>query len=337
MNEGILTQNVAGVNQLIGSSHPYAYELWKKGSNNNWMPNSINMTKDVEQWNLKGFLSDDEKHLVKRCLGFFASTESLVSNNLLINVFRFVTDGACRQYILRQAFEESLHNGTIEVCCEAYGLDKNEVAAAYQNIPSIKAKDEFLMTITSDIARPDFTTATLEGKQELLRNLITYYIICEGTFFFSGFAMLLSLGRQNKLPGLNDQIRYTLRDESIHIDFGTYLINTIKAQYPEVWTTQFQQDTVSHMQKAVGLEIDYAKDSLPNGILGLNSGMFVDYMQFIGNRRLDGIGLSKLFRFPSDKNPFPWLSEQVDVSAQTNFFERHVREYQQSGALEEDF
>lgn len=335
MNGLLLTQNIAGVNQLVDSPHPLAYELWKKGSNNNWMPTSINMSKDVEQWSKPGFLSDDEKRLVKRCLGFFASTESLVSNNLLLTIFKYITDGACRQYILRQAFEESLHNGTIEVCCEALALDAKEVAAAYQNIPSIKAKDDFLMGITSDLTRNDFSTETIEGKQEFLRNLISFYLICEGTFFFSGFAMLLSLGRQNKLPGVTDQIRYTLRDESLHIEFGTYIITTIIKQYPEVWTKEFQAETIKHFQKAVGLEIDYAKDCLPNGILGLNSGMFTDYMQYIGNRRIEPLGLD--FRFPSDKNPFPWLSEQVDASVQTNFFERHVREYQQSGALEDDF
>ena len=246
-----------------------------------------------------------------------------------------VTDAECRQYILRQAYEESLHNWTVVTCCDSYGLKVKEVYEAYLTIPSIKAKDDFLMQITTDVNRPDFSTKTLEGKREFLRNLITYYIVCEGTFFFSGFAMLLALGRQNKLRGLSDQIRYTLRDESIHIQFGTYLINTIKEQYPQVWTKKFEEETVEHIKKAVELEIKYSHDVLPRGILGLNAEMFVDYMQYIGNRRLEGIGIS--FRFDSDSNPFPWLSEVVDTVAMTNFFERKVKDYQSSGALTDDF
>ena len=167
------------------------------------------------------------------------------------------------------------------------------------------------MQITSDVNRQDFSTKTVEGKREFLRNLITYYIVCEGTFFFSGFAMLLALGRQNKLPGLSDQIRYTLRDETLHIQFGTYLINTLKEQYPSVWTKKFEEETVNHIKQAVELEVKYAHDVLPRGILGLNADMFVDYMQYIGNRRLEGIGID--FRFDSDNNPFPWLSEVVDT------------------------
>ena len=330
----LLGEEVAGVNQILPHKHEFAWDLFLKGVANNWSPAEINMSEDVDQWK-NGALTDDEKLLVKRCLGFFASTESLVGNNLLLTVNRWVTDAECRQYILRQAYEESLHNWTVVTCCDSYGLKVPEVYEAYINIPSIKNKDDFLMDITTDINRQDFSTKTVEGKREFLRNLITYYTVCEGTFFFSGFAMLLALGRQNKLPGLSDQIRYTLRDESLHIQFGTYLINTIKKQYPSVWTKKFEAETVEHIKKAVELEVLYANDVLPRGILGLNADMFVDYMQYIGNRRLEGIDIN--FQFDSDQNPFPWLSEVVDIGAMTNFFERKVKDYQNSGTLEDDF
>jgi len=330
----LLEEGVGGVNQILPHKHEYAWDLFLKGVANNWSPAEINMSDDIEQWK-NGTLSKDEKLLVKRCLGFFAGSESLVGNNLLLNVAKWITDAECGQYIMRQAYEESLHNWTVVTCCDSYSLKVNEVYEAYLNIPSIKAKDDFLMEITTNTNRQDFSTRTIEGKREFLRNLITYYIVCEGTFFFSGFAMLLALGRQNKLPGLSDQIRYTLRDESLHIQFGTYLINTIKKQYPSVWTKKFEEDTVSHIKKAVELEVEYAHDVLPRGILGLNADMFVDYMQYIGNRRLEGIGIS--FQFDSDQNPFPWLSEAVDAAAMTNFFERKVKDYQSSGVLEDDF
>ena len=278
----ILGEEIAGVNQILPHKHEFAWDLFLKGVANNWSPAEINMGDDVDQWK-SDTLTEDERLLVKRCLGFFAGSESLVGNNLLLTVARWVTDAECRQYILRQAYEESLHNWTVVTCCDSYSLKVSDVYEAYVNIPSIKAKDDFLMEITTDVNRPDFTTKSAEGKKEFLRNLISYYIVCEGTFFFSGFAMLLALGRQNKLPGLSDQIRYTLRDESLHIQFGTYLINTIKEQYPSVWTKKFEQETIEHIKKAVELEVQYAHDVLPRGILGLNADMFVDYMQYIGN------------------------------------------------------
>ena len=330
----ILGEDVAGVNQILPHKHEFAWDLFLKGVANNWSPAEVNMSIDIDQWK-SGELSEDEKLLVKRCLGFFAGTESLVGNNLLLTVNKWVTDAECSQYILRQAYEESLHNWTVVTCCDSFNLKVDDVYEAYINIPSIKAKDDFLMAITSDVNRQGFSTKTVEGKREFLRNLISYYMVCEGTFFFSGFAMLLALGRQNKLPGLSDQIRYTLRDGSLHIQFGTYLINTIKEQYPSVWTKKFETETVEHVKKAVKLEVDYAHDVLPRGILGLNAEMFVDYMQYIGNRRLEGIGID--FRFDSDQNPFPWLAEVVDTGAMTNFFERKVKDYQSSGVLEDDF
>lgn len=330
----LLSPNIAGVNRILPHKHKLAWDLFLKGCANNWMPTEISMQEDVRQWK-NGDISEDEKLLVKRCLGFFAGSESLVGNNLLLSAFKYITDAECRQYILRQAFEESLHNLTIVYICDSLDLDVDEVYRAYETVPSIKAKDDFLMGITSDLNRLDFSTSSLAGKKELLKNLFTYYIICEGTFFFSGFAMLLALGRQNKLQGVSDQIKYTLRDESLHIKFGTYLINTLIEQNPSIWTKSIQDEFVLHMKKTVELEVAYAKDVLPTGILGLNASMFVDYMQYIGNRRLESVGIS--YRFPSDHNPFPWLGEVVDVQAMSNFFERRVREYQQSGSLEDDF
>ena len=330
----LLSKNIAGVNRILPHKHKYAWDLFLKSCANNWMPTEISMQNDINQWK-NNEITEDEKLLVKRCLGFFAGSESLVGNNLLLSAFRFITDAECRQYILRQAFEESLHNLTIVYVCDSLDLDIDEVFTAYETIPSIKAKDDFLMGITDDLSRQDFDATTTEGKQEILRHFLTYWIVCEGTFFFSGFAMLLALGRQNKLQGISDQIKYTLRDESSHIAFGTYLINTLIEQNPEIWTQEIQNEFIDHMKKAVELEIAYAKDVLPTGILGLNSDMFVDYMYYIGNRRLEAIGLD--YRFPSDKNPFPWLGEVVDVQAMGNFFERRVREYQQSGSLEDDF
>ena len=277
----LLSGDFIGVSQLIESKHKYPIELWKKACANNWMPQSINMSEDIKQWKEKLLISDDERLLIKRTLGLFAAGESLVSNSIMLNEYKYVTDGACRQYMLRKSFEESLHNFTVSVCCEAYNLDVKEVAEAYKNIKTIKLKDNFLEKVISDMNVPTFNIETTKGKQDFIRNIFTFYIICEGCWFYPNFAMILSLGRQNKLRGLCDQIAYTMRDETLHFSFGVYLINELKKEYPEVWTNKFQTDLIELMKEAVDIEVEYSKEILPNGILGVNAQMLVEYVQFL--------------------------------------------------------
>lgn len=330
----IISNKIAVVNQILPHKNKWAWDLFMKGCSNNWMPTEISMAKDIEQWKMKDFFSEDERLVIKRCLGFFAGSESLVSNNLIVNIFRYITDAESRQYILRQAFEESLHNLTIVYICDSLNLDIKEVYEAYQNIESIKAKDDFLINIIGDFGKKDVDSSTIEGQRDILRNIITYYVICEGIFFYSGFALLLAFGRQNKIPGIAEQIHYTLSDESLHLEFGRNVIAKIKQDHPKTWSKEFQKEIVDRIKTAVELEIQYAKEILPNGILGMNSDMFVDYVYYIGNRRLESLGLD--FRFPSDKNPFPWLSETIDLDKCKNFFETRVIEYK-IGSLQDDF
>ena len=291
-----------GVNQILPHVNKWAWDLYKRGKNNNWNPEDIGMTRDIQNWS-NGVLTADEKLVVRRCLGFFAGSESLVGNNL-VTLFKYITDPECRQYMARQIWEECLHNDTIVYMCDSItDLKAEDVYEAYENIPSIAAKDNFLMEVTRDVNINDIDSSTPEGVKALLKSCFLFWIVCEGTFFFSGFAMLLAL--KSKLPGIGEQIEYTLRDESLHIQFGSQLIRTIIKQNPEIWTKDFQDELVGYLKTAVDLEIAYAKDVLPRGVLGLNSDMFVKYMQYIGNRRLEGIGLD--YRFPNDTNPFDFL------------------------------
>jgi ribonucleoside-diphosphate reductase beta chain len=328
----ILGSDTEGVNQILPHRNKWAWDLYITGAANNWMPTEIPMTKDIQSWKAKDVLSEDERLVIKRCLGFFAGSESLVSNNLMA-LAKWITDPECRQYMARQMYEECLHNHTIVYICDALDLDINEVYEAYNNIPAIKAKDDYLMRSTANLNDPSFETQTLQGKKNLFKAAYIYWIICEGTFFFSGFAMLLSMS--HKIPGIGEQIQYTLRDESIHIQFGTTLLNKIKEQYPDIWDSQMEAELIQLMKEAVDLEIQYAKDVLPRGILGLNSDMFVDYMQYIANRRLEKLGIN--FRYPSDRNPFPWLAEKIDIQKQKNFFETKVTDYQSEAVLSDDF
>tara|TARA_A100001011_G_scaffold394588_1_gene487332 strand:+ start:1973 stop:2980 length:1008 start_codon:yes stop_codon:yes gene_type:complete len=328
----ILGTDTTGVNQILPHKNLWAWTLYKQGKNNNWTPEEIPMIKDVQNWKDNNVITDDEKLLIRRCLGFFAGTESLVGNNLF-TLFKYITDPECRQYMSRQMYEECLHNDTVVYICDSLDLDINDVYEAYENVPSIKAKDDFLMGITGQLNSLDVDTSTPEGVREVIKAAFMYWVVCEGTFFFSGFAMLLALS--DKIPGISEQIQYTLRDESIHIKFGVSLLNKIREQHADVWTADLDDELTGYLKQAVDLEIQYAKDVLPTGILGLNADMFVDYMQFIANRRLESLGMS--FRYESDKNPFPWLSETIDLDKQKNFFESKVTEYQNAGALADDF
>ena len=326
----ILSGDLTCVNQLRPSRHPWAWDLYIKSQDNIWHPNEVAMQEDITQWRT-GALTEDEKLIVKRTIGFFSGTESLVGNNLLLSIFRWVCDGECRMYLIRQAGEEAIHNHMVVHVADSLDLNVKEVFEAYKSIPSIKAKDEFLMRITSDLGRAGFDITSTSGKQEFIRNAVAFYVICEGILFYSGFAMMLQFSRRNLMNNLCEQINYTLRDESLHIEFGAKLINTIIEQEPDIWTEEFKNELRALIREACELEVEYAKDVLPKGIMGMNSTMFIDYMNYIGNRRANSIGLGDLFP-GAIRNPFEWMSETIDLRKSVKFFERKVTEYKLSAS-----
>lgn len=322
----LINCNAVDVNQLMPLKYKWAWEHYLNGCANHWMPTEVPMSKDIELWK-SDELSDAERLMIMRNLGFFSTAESLVANNIVLSIYKHITNPECRQYLLRQAFEEAIHTHTFHYVVESLNLDEGEIFNMYNEIPAIKAKDEFEMQLTRDIMEDNFDTTTVEGKQKFLENLIGYYIIMEGLFFYSGFAMILSLHRQNKMTGIGEQFQYILRDETIHLNFGIDLINGIKEENPEVWTSEFQEHIINKINEAVKLESAYAKDCLPEGILGLTAPMFDEYAKFIANRRLERIGLPKQYEA---QNVFPWMSETIDLGKEKNFFETRVTDYQVS-------
>lgn len=320
------------VNQLMPIKYHWAWEHYLNGCANHWMPTEVPMNQDVEVWR-SDKLTDDERLVIKRNLGFFSTAESLVGNNLVLAIFRHVTNPECRQYLLRQAFEEAVHTHTFLYVVESLGLDEGEIFNMYREIPSICEKDSFEMELTAEVLADDFSTDTVEGRQMFLKNLIGYYVIMEGIFFYSGFVMILSFHRRNLMKGIGEQFQYILRDETIHMNFGIDLINEIKKENPELWTPEFQKEMLDRVRRAVELEIKYAEECLPRGILGLNAEAFRDYVQYIADRRLERIGLPTQF---NSSNPFPWMSETIDLSKEKNFFETRVTEYQSGGSLNWD-
>ena len=320
------------VNQLMPIKYNWAWEHYLNGCANHWMPTEVPMTKDIEVWK-SNKLSADERLVIMRNLGFFSTAESLVGNNLVLAIFKHVTNAECRQYLLRQAFEEAVHTHTFLYVVDSLGLDEGEVFNMYHEVPVIARKDEFEMRLTVEVLNDEFTTETFEGRQMFLRNLIGYYLIMEGIFFYTGFVMILSFHRRNLMTGIGEQFQYILRDETTHLNFGIDLINGIKHENPDVWTPEFQAEMVDLVKQAVELEIDYARDCLPRGVLGLNGNLFRDYVQHIADRRLERIGLPTQY---SSSNPFPWMSETMDLAKEKNFFETRVTEYQTGGTLSWD-
>lgn len=324
----------ADLNQLVPFKYDWAWQKYLDGCANHWMPQEVNMNADIALWKDPNGLTEDERLIVKRNLGFFSTADSLVANNLVLAIYRLVTNPECRQYILRQAFEEAIHTHAYQYCIESLAMDEGEIFNMYHEIPSVAKKAAWGLKYTRSISDPNFKTGTAETDQELLRNLIAFYCCLEGIFFYCGFTQILSMGRRNKMTGTSEQFQYILRDESMHLNFGIDMINQIKLENPELWTDEMKEQATQMILQATQLEIEYARDTMPRGVLGMNAAMMEEYLGFIANRRLVQIGLPE--QFDGVSNPFPWMSEIMDLRKEKNFFETRVIEYQTGGALSWD-
>ena len=324
----------ADLNQLVPFKYDWAWQKYLDGCANHWMPQEINMTADVATWKSSDGLSEDERRIVMRSLGYFSTADSLVANNLVLGIYRLVTNPECRQYLLRQAFEEAIHTHAYQYCIESLGMDEGEVFNMYREVPSVAKKAAWSIRHTHELSDPNFSTGTIEADQQLLRNLIGFYGVTEGIFFYCGFTQILSMGRRNKMTGVAEQFQYILRDESMHLNFGIDVINQIKLENPHLWTEEFKEEVTQMILEGTALEIEYARDTMPRGVLGMNAAMMEEYLHFIANRRLTQLGLSE--QFPGAQNPFPWMSEIMDLRKEKNFFETRVIEYQTGGALSWD-
>tara|TARA_B100000686_G_scaffold283823_1_gene307009 strand:- start:389 stop:1663 length:1275 start_codon:yes stop_codon:yes gene_type:complete len=321
----------ADLNQLVPFKYDWAWQKYLDGSANHWMPQEINMTNDIVLWKSEDGLTEDERMIVKRNLGFFSTADSLVANNLVLALYRLITNPECRQYILRQSLEEAIHTHAYQYCIESLGMDEGEIFNMYREVPCVARKASWGLKYTQEISDPDFKTGTEETDKQLLKNLIAFYCVLEGIFFYCGFTQILSMGRRNKMTGTAEQFQYILRDESMHVNFGIDVINQIKIENPNLWDEQMKSDAAQMILEGTELEIQYARDTMPRGVLGMNASMMEEYLKFIANRRLTQLGLDE--EFTGVTNPFPWMSEIIDLRKEKNFFETRVTEYQVGGAL----
>ncbi len=317
-------------NKILPIDYEWAREYYEAGVNNNWVPQEIPMQEDVAQWN-GGELSEAERQLVEWNLGFFSTAESLTANNIVLALYEYVTAPECRQYLLRQAYEEAIHTDTFIYCCDSLGFDPEYMYGMYDRIPSIEAKDEFVVQLTRTIDDPEFTIDDEADLRDFLRDVIGFYVIMEGVFFYAGFAMMLGLKRQNKMVGIGQQFEYIMRDESLHVGFGVDLVNQIRDENPGVWTDEFEAEIRDLITEAVELEQIYAHEACPDEILGMSAEAFAEYVEHVADRRLGQLDMDEAY---GTANPFPWMSEQVDLNKEKNFFETQVTEYQSGGSLD---
>jgi ribonucleoside-diphosphate reductase beta chain len=321
----------ADVMQLYPMRHKFAWEAYNVGNANHWLPTEISMQKDIEQWRSQTALTKDERQAFETVLGFFTTAESMAANNVVLGLYKHVTSPEVRMYLLRQGYEEAIHTHAYQYIVESLAMDEAKIFNMYRDVEAIYNKDNLVLTLNEGIFDPTFKTGTFENDQKFLENWAVFALIMEGIFFYSSFAVMFGFQRQGKLVGSAEQIQYIMRDESQHLNFGINIVNSIKEEQPELWSKDFQNHIVDLIRRAVVLEYTFAKEVFPKGIFGMNAAGFKQYIEHIADRRLERVGLPTQYNVD---NPFPWMSEAIDLSKEKNFFETRVTEYKVGGQLE---
>ncbi|MDC1205378.1 ribonucleotide-diphosphate reductase subunit beta [Candidatus Pacebacteria bacterium] len=321
----------ADVIQLAPMKHPWAWEYYNTANANHWLPTEISMQLDIEQWKSKTALTQDERQAFETVLGFFTTADSLAANNVVLASYKHITSPEIRMYMLRQGYEEAIHTHAYQYIVESLGMDEGKIFNMYREIDAIYNKASFFLSFSEGVFDSNFKTGTFENDQKYLENLCVFALIVEGIFFYSSFAVMFGFQRQNKLVGSAEQIQYIMRDESMHLNFGCELIKTIIEEQPELWTQEFQDKIVGYIREAAELEYTFAKEVFPRGIFGMNAEGFKQYIEYIADRRLDRVGLPLQYNV---ENPFPWMSEAIDMPKEKNFFETRVTEYKIGGQLD---
>ena len=315
---------------LLPLKYRWAYDLYCTMKANHWEPEDIPMQKDIEQWQSEAVLSDVERWIIRMGIGYFSAAEGIVGDNIIHVVRELVTAPELKMVLGRHAHEENIHADSLLYMISSLGINPHECEAMFEDIATIRKKNEFVMEYSSQL-RGDLDLNTIEDRKALAKNIFIFGQCMEGTQFYGLFGMILSLYRQNKFPGIGQMFRYTLRDESNHIELFRNLLMELVDENPDIWTHEFQEELRDLMRQAVELEKEFIEDCLPVNAVGLSVGEFTQYIEYIADRRLEGCGLQTLQAGAS--NPFPWLAEMMDINKEQNFFEGRVTEYQKVSAL----
>jgi ribonucleoside-diphosphate reductase beta chain len=330
-NRRVINGEDDGLMQVHPLKHEFAGDIFQTMLNNTWVPQEVQMAKDIEHWNSKEVLTEQERYVYIRSLAFVSNLDGIQTNNLVHNIARHITSPEIKLTIVRQAFEEALHVHSYATMIEALGLEPDEVYSMYRKDQQLYDKNAFVLRAVNKICDADFNTGTFENDQMFLEACVGN-IILEGIYFYSAFLNFYVLKRNNKMPGSAEMIQFINRDEDLHLQNFIQITNAIKEEQPELWTDEFVERIRKNIEGAVEVETIWGQSCIGDGILGLTPEGLQSYLQFVGNMRCKAIGLEPIW--PGAKNPYPWIDEMTQGSmTEVNFFEGKVKEYS-TGTLE---
>jgi len=304
--------------------YPVFFEMYKDAIKNTWTVDEVDFSTDIVD--LRERLLPSERHLIHRLVAFFATGDSIVSNNLVLNLYKHINSPEARMYLSRQLYEEALHVQFYLTLLDTYIPDpkeRHEAFAAIHNIPSIKKKAEFCFKWIESVNQLQ-AIETEEDRRKFLLNLICFAGCIEGLFFFAAFAYVYFLRSKGLLNGLASGTNWVFRDESCHMNFAFEVVATVREENPELFDQRMQDDVIAMMEEAIECEMAFAEDLLQNGVPGLSTSDMLEYLRFCADQRLANLGMAKHF---GAKNPFAFMELQ-DVQELSNFFERRVSAYQ---------
>jgi len=318
-----------GLMQASPLKHPWARDIFKKMQRNNWVAEEIPFQTDYEQW-VNNKLTENEKRAFLRALAFASNLDGLLTKTLSELIKPHITSPEICLAIARQIYEEALHVDSYSCMIEALSFNPEDVYGLYRKDKSLYYKNQTVLKSVSKIATLGFKTGTFESDQ-LFLEACTTNLILEGIFFYSAFIIFYNFGRNNKMPGSKEMIQFINRDEDLHVALFVNIINTIKDEQPELWTPELQNLISENVKSAVQMEYEWGISCIGDGILGLTPESIKEYIQFVGDCRLQAIGLPKVW---NSVNPYPWIDELTQGNMiEVNFFEGRVKEYQ-TGTLE---
>ncbi|MCS6963858.1 ribonucleotide-diphosphate reductase subunit beta [Thermoflexus sp.] len=321
--QGLFSSNPLEPMRLFPLRYPWAYAHVQQAKRNTWFPEEAPLQDDVQDWHER--LSPEERHAVEILLGFFNPMESMVTSNLLMALYPYLTAPEIRLYLVRQAWEEANHTMAFEYVIKTLPVDRERVFGMLEDHPAVAAKAAFQRQLTAEILQPGLDLSTPTGRRRFLRNLVGFFVVLEGIFFYSGFAFALSFRRRNLLRGLNTIIDWVLKDESLHLSFGIHLIQAFLQEHPEVRTEDMMEELREMILEAVSLEENYNRSLLPQPILGMHAELLNGYVRYVADRRMEELGIGAQFHSP---NPLRWLAIEIDLPEQVNFFEARNVNYE---------
>lgn len=307
---------------LHPSQYPWARELYDQAVRNTWYPHEIVLREDLQDFEA---MTEDEQRAVKFVMAFFNPAELIVNRSLALGVYPYIKSAECHLYLVKQMWEEANHCVAFEYVLETFPFDRDEIYKVHLETPSMKKKEDYINKYMERMTEQTLDIESAEGKKDFIRNLVATNIVMEGTWFYSGFMVMLSFRQRNKLRNFGSMINWVIRDESLHLKFGINLILTILEENAELLTPEFANEIRDIIIEGVTCEVEYNKDLFPNGILGLNAEYVNQYVQYVADRRLEELGLEPHYNVA---NPAKWMTTATDVYELVNFFESQNTNYE---------